>query len=186
MSQKSLGKSTDEVYLDLVEDYLRLFPGRVKPDAFGRWVEMNGLLPNPKSSAAKIHSAKLKQAFRRKRKLDPQNRKVREWLPAKIEDWSSGQLTMDVVWDKLDEMSLDHALTAFSQRDAGITKQKRAATRDLESCLENNPNLKGYQQLFQFSFMEEEPVAIVEEKISESAIQPNPLPDDPAGPGKPR
>lgn len=83
-------------------------------------------------------------------------------------------------------MSLDHALTSFSQRDEVITKQKRAASRDLDSCLENNPNVKEHQQLFQFAFMEEEPVAIVEEKISEIAIQSNPLPDNPSGPGRPR
>lgn len=71
MSRKSLGKSTDEVYLDLVEDYRRLFPGGVNADAFGRWVQMNELLPNPKSSPAKIHSIKLKQACKTQTETRP-------------------------------------------------------------------------------------------------------------------
>ena len=69
------------------------------------------------------------------------------------------------MWDHIHEMSLDHALTSFDQRDANINKQKRSASRDLQSCLENNPNVAGHESQFQFDFMTEEQTV---EEIQES------------------
>ena len=71
----------------------------------------------------------------------------------------------DVVWDHIHEMSLGHALASFDQRDININKQRRAATRDLQSCLDNNPNVAGHESQFQFDFMTEEQVV---ETVEES------------------
>jgi hypothetical protein len=88
---------------------------------------------------------------------DPQGRKVREMLPVRVEAVDArGNRMFQVAWDHIHEMSLDHALTAFDQRDINIEKQKRSATRDLQSCLENNPNVTGHESQFQFAFMTEE------------------------------
>ncbi len=186
-SSLSASKNTDEVYLDLMKDYRRLNPGGFRAEDIGVWIEMNELLPKPKVSASAVHAKKLKDALRRKRVHDAKYGNVREWIAAKIEHFTeNSQMVMDVIWDHIYEMSLDHALTAFQQRDEIITKQRRAATRCVESCLDNNPNVKGHRELFLFQFMDEAPVAVVEERISESAFQSNPLPDNPSGPHKPR
>ncbi len=94
-------------------------------------------------------------------------RKVREMLPMKIEspDETGGGVS-DVVWDHIHKMSLDHALSSFDQRD--INKQKRSASRDLQSCLDNNPNVAKHKSQFQFDFMTEELEEQIVEKIDES------------------
>jgi len=114
--------------------------------------------------------SKVKKAARAARIRDPQNRKVRAMLPVKVKktDESGNLLLCEVVWDHIHKMSCDHALLAFEQRDENINKQKRAATRDLESCLENNPNVQGKKQKFLFDFMLEEHEASVVEEIEET------------------
>jgi len=74
----------------------------------------------------------------------------------------------EVIWDHIHEMSLDHALNSFDQRDANINKQKRSATRDVQSCLDNNPNVAVHKTLFQFDFITEEVEKQVVESIEES------------------
>ena len=78
----------------------------------------------------------------------------------------------DIVWDHIHQMSLDHALLSFDQRDENIQKQKRSATRDLNSSLENNPNLEGQGDQFEFEFMTEELAEQVVEVISETPKNP--------------
>ena len=171
MSQKSMGKTTDEVYLDLLAEFRKSHPGPVRFEDVGDWIDAQRLLPPPKVNAARVHTRKLKQAARRKRMMDASGRKVRVWLAAKLERFSAnGQKVFDVIWDQLHEMSLDHALTSFEQRDEIIGKQQRAATRDVQSCLEFNENVAGHESLFVFKFMTEEAVPVVSETIPESAI----------------
>jgi hypothetical protein len=79
-------------------------------------------------------------------------------------------MVMDVVWDYLHEMSADHALSAFSQRDDMIEKQRLAATREVQSFLDNNPNAEGREDQFRFGFMLEEPLPIVVETVEETKV----------------
>jgi hypothetical protein len=164
-----LGKTTDEVYLDLALEFRRTHPGTVRAEDVAAWIDAEKKLPTPQVSARRIHTRNLKQAFRRKRMKDGNEQTVREWLAIKIERMTAnGQKVIEVIWDRLHEMSLDHALTAFSQRDEVITKQQRAATRDVKSCIDFNPNCKGHGEQFRFNFMYDEPVPVVSETISET------------------
>jgi hypothetical protein len=70
-------------------------------------------------------------------------------------------------------------LTHFSQRDETIEKQKRSATRDLASALDNNPNLMNCSEQFKFAFMTEDPVQQIEQRIEESTGGPKDLPPKP-------
>ena len=68
-------------------------------------------------------------------------------------------------------MSADFALSAFSQRDENIDKQRRSATRDVQSFLDNNPNAKGHEKQFGvFSFMLEEAAPVVVETVQETSV----------------
>lgn len=75
---------------------------------------------------------------------------------------------LDVVYDHIHSMTVDHALLAFDQRNGNITKQKRSATRDLQSVLDNNPNVKGHEEKFLFDFLDEAPETSLVEKVTES------------------
>lgn len=100
---------------------------------------------------------------------------MRQLLPAKVEAVdANGNRVFEVMWDHIHEMSLKHALESFDQRDANINKQKHAASRDLRSCLENNPNVAGHEPQFLFDFMSEESEAQVVEEIQESGRPANP------------
>ena len=145
-----------------------------------QWILDNKLLPPPHVNPVRLLTRNLKQAARRRRFRDPQGRTVRKVLAAKIERLDvNGNRIFDVVWDYLHEMSLDHALTSFSQRDEIIERQRLAATRDVHSFLDNNPSAVGHEGQFQFGFMLEEPTEVVEEKIKETNGRPLPPADQP-------
>ena len=128
--------------------------------------------PNPRT----ILKRELKKTLRAARVTDAQGRKVREMLPVKHEMVDeAGNGIFEVIWDHIHTMSLDHAFSAFDQRDININKQKLAATRDLQSCLENNPHVAGHKEQFQFDFMTEELEVPVVEQVEETK-----------GPNKPR
>lgn len=172
MSERSLAKSHDEFLLDLIDQYRREF-GAFRAEEVTDWIRKNHLLPDPTVDPRRLLTKKIKQAMRRKHIRDAQQRKVRKFIAVKIERLTAGgQRIIDVVWDHLHEMSLDHALTAFQQCDDIITKQRLAATRNLESCLDNNPHVAGYERQFTFGFMLEHRVPQVVEEVSESAIVP--------------
>ena len=146
MLRKTLAKSHDKFLWDLMDSYRDQFGGGYRMEDLSGWILDNGLLPPPKISSKKLLTRMLKQAARRRRFKDPQGRTVRKMLPAKnsmIDE--NGNMFFEVVWDHLHEMSANHALTSFSQRDENIEKQKLAATRDVHSFLENNPNAQGYE-----------------------------------------
>jgi len=170
MSRKGLAKTSDETYVQLWADFKTKY-GPCRMEDVAQWISDNQLLPDPKIDAVVAHTRKLKQAARRQRGRDPQGRTVRTIIPAKIERTDeSGNTVIDVVWDYLREMSVHHAMTAFSQREEGIEKQKKAASREVRSFLDNNPNAKGHEEQFKFDFMTEEAQPMVEEAIEESEI----------------
>ena len=171
MLRKNLAKSHDEFVWDLMDSYRDLIGGGYRMEDLSEWILKNEFLPPPIISSKKLLTRTLKQVARRRRFKDPQGRTVRQIIPAKHKRFDeNGNMFMDVVWDYLHEMSADHALTHFSQRDENIEKQKLAATRDVLSCLENNPNVQGLENQFKFGFMVEEPMPIVVEKIEETKI----------------
>ena len=112
MSRKSLAKTHDEVYRDLLNRYRIEFGGAVRMEDVGQWIEDNQLLPNPRIVAARVHARKLRQAARRSRFQDAQGRKVRTMVPAKVEKVDRhGNKILEVIWDHLHESSLTHLLT---------------------------------------------------------------------------
>lgn len=173
MSSKNMEQSTDDEYLKLFARYRKEHPGPTRMEDVGKWIEKERLLPTPKVDVVAIHTKKLKQAARRVRIKDLKGRKIRPWLAAKIEKWTaSGQKIFDYTWDHIHEMSVDHALSAFEQRDEGIKKQKRSATRDLQSFLDYNPNAAGCERQFIFDFIDEEVVEAPVETIAETPAIP--------------
>jgi hypothetical protein len=83
-------------------------------------------------------------------------------------------------------MSVDHALTSLSQRDAIIEQQRRSATRDVQSFLDNNPSAHGYRSQFVFGFMLEEAAPVIEEEVEETPVVRRSLPEgDEIGAGNP-
>lgn len=183
MSQTSTAKSTDELYLEILEKLRNNLGRPVRMEEVGRYIHEHGLIPTPKVDVVALHVKKLKQAARRKRVEDLKGRKIRPWLAAKIARWTeNGQQLLDVVWDHIHEMSLDHAFAVFDQRDEGIKKQKKSATRELQSFLEFNPNAAGHQQEFVFDFMLEEAIPSAPQSIEETI----PPPATPYPPTQPR
>jgi hypothetical protein len=159
--------------MDWFREYRRAHDGPVRiEDVVKMCLDEGHLDRNPKVDPQRWYTRIFKQAVRRRHFRDQQKRTVRELIAAKIQrEGSRGQKYFDVVWDYLHEMSLDHALTAFSQRDDNFEEQRRAATRDLRSALDNNPNMAGHEEQFRFAFVLEEPSKIVTEAIEESPVQ---------------
>lgn len=62
MSTKSMAKTTDEVYLDFLDEFRREHGGAVRMEDVAQWIDSNQLLPKPTINAVRIHTRKLKQA----------------------------------------------------------------------------------------------------------------------------
>lgn len=175
MSTKSLAKTGTEYWISVLRQYQKEHPGAFSDDRLLDWALENGYADLPKPNPRAILKRKLKQTLRAARIHDLQGRKVRQLLPAKVEAVdANGNRVFEVMWDHIHEMSLKHALESFDQRDANINKQEHAASRDLRSCLENNPNVAGHEPQFLFDFMSEESEAQVVEEIQESGRPANP------------
>jgi hypothetical protein len=158
----SVGKSakTQQEYFEWVRDlYKKKHPGGFTAEQVVDWGVEKGYFQDPKVNPRTILVKKFKSALRTCRIIDKQNRKVRGYLPAKIPTHTdeNGNLIFDVVWDHIHEMSAEHAMLSFTQRDENIDKQKRSASRDVHSFVDNNPNAKGMESQFLFGFMIEEP-----------------------------
>jgi len=147
-------------------------PGAFSDDALLDWALKEGRVDLPCLNPRAALKRELKRALRAARIRDPQNRRVREMLPMKVKD-EDGKV-VDVVWDHIHQMSLDYALTTFDQRDIDINKQRQAASRDAQSCLDNNPNVVGHESQFQFDFMLEEREEQIVETVQESGNPPRP------------
>jgi len=148
-----------EQWARLWRRYQSEHPGPFLVEDFVDWALALRLADLPKVDAKKALIRKARQATRAARITDKQGRVVRELLPAKIPikvDENGQILLFEVQYDHLHTMSLDHALLAFDQRDDNIRKQKRRATSDLQSFLDNNPNAKGREHQFVFEFVHEE------------------------------
>jgi hypothetical protein len=177
MSKANSAKTGAEYWQFLWRKYQQKFPGPFSPNAVVDWAVANGLADLPKIDPRKLLVRDLKRAAREIKITDPQQREVREMLPAKVPIvGADGQMFMEVVYDHIHSMSADHALLAFDQRDENIVKQKRSATRDLESFLDNNPNAKGHEHQFVFEFLEHTPEQKPVAKIEESPTKKSPKP----------
>ena len=172
MSKKNTGRTEAEMWELILLRYKKANPGAFRSEDVVEWALQEGLADLPRVDPKAILKRKLKSAMRRMRMVDPQGRKVRKMLPAKIATAidENGTELFDIVWDHIHEMSLDHALLSFDQRDENIQKQKRSATRDLDSSLDNNPNLEGCREQFEFGFMVEEVAEQIVEVISETPV----------------
>lgn len=173
MSTKSLARSHDEIVWDTVLEYRRRFGDEFRFEDVTKWIRKNRLLPDPKSNPERLMTRMLKQTARRRRCRDPQDRIVREILARKVPRVDAhGNKYFEVVWAFLNDMSLDFALAACKAREENIGKQQRAAANDVESMLDNNPNVCGHRERFlQFAFMHEMPAPVIEETISETPLE---------------
>jgi hypothetical protein len=173
MLKRRLRKSHDEFLWDLMDSYRNERGGGFRMEDLSQWILDNDLLPPPHISAERLLTGKLKQAARRRRFRDAQGRIVRKVLAAKFERVdANGNRVFEVIWDYLHETSLNHLLTSFSLRDENIEKQRLAATRDVQSAIDNNPNAAGHANEFVFGFMLDKPADAVEEKVAETNVLP--------------
>lgn len=190
MSRKTFAMTSDEAFVRIIADYKQTHGIAPRMEDVADWAVREGLVDEPRVNPRLLLIRKFKQAARRKKMRDAKGRMVRELVPASIERVDArGNLVFDVVWDWLHDMSLDHALVAFSQRDERITQQRYSATRDLESALEFNPNLAGHEAQFKFDFMLHDPIEQIQEQVEEtkSSISADDLRPEPhGGPNRPR
>lgn len=169
MSKRSLAKTGTEYWEFVWKQFKKGHPGAFSDDKLLDWALENDYANLPRPNPRAILKRELKRALRGARIRDPQGRKVRQMLPVRTDAVdAAGNRIFAVIWDHIHEMTLDHALASFDQRDTNINKQKRSASRDLRSCLENNPSVAGHESQFQFDFMTEESEVQVVEEIQES------------------
>ena len=172
MSRTNTEKTVEEQYMELFEEFRRQQGGGVRAKDVAEWIDAQGKLPKPTVDAVTVHTRKLKQAIRKKRIRDLRGRQIQPIVAIKVEKMTSGgQTTFEFVYDYLHEMTLDHALAHFNQKDDNITKQKKASTRNLQSCLDFNPNVQGHEDefnYFDFVVQDASVAEVVEEVIEES------------------
>jgi hypothetical protein len=134
--------------------YQEQYPGPVRMGMVAKWICQQELWEPRKIRPEVILTRELKHAARESRVTDPQGRKLRAMLPAKLERMDiHGNRIFDVVWDHVFEMSAHHGLLFLSQQYENIEKQCRAHSRVKESVLQNNPNFGTVQlSLFDYDF----------------------------------
>jgi hypothetical protein len=178
MSKTNMELTLDEQYLVVFHEYRQLIGAGVRVKDVAKFIVENEKIPKPSVDLVALHARKLKHAIRRARIRDLCGRQIQPVVAIKIEKMTAGgQKVFDVIYDYLHQMSLDHALSHFEQKDSNISKQRVASTRNLQSCLDFNPNIKGHEDKFRFLFVMEASGGVVEEVIEESTIQPPKLPD---------
>lgn len=171
MATKRLSKSKTEVLNGLIAEFSREHGGHFRMEDVTAWIVRNERIPLPRVDPGRLLTISLKQAARRRRIRDAQGRTVRELIAAKIDRVDpNGNHILDVVWDFLHSTSRELAYRAFSQRDESIEKQRLAATREVHSFLENNPNAVGNEEQFQFAFMLEDATSQTHAIIAESEV----------------
>lgn len=183
MSAVSLARSSADHFKDAWTKYQDAFPGSFRAEDFIDWAVERGLVDEPRINPRKLLVRDAKRAMRSIKFTDTQGREnVREMIPAKVPRIDAkGNRVFEVFWDHIYKMSVDHAFLAFTQQDENIVKQKKAATRNVQSFLDNNPNAPGTADQFVFAFMTDEPVQQVVETLSES-----PTPEASNDPKRPR
>lgn len=190
MSQGSLARTKTEHYRDAWTQYQEVYPGSFSAEKFVDWALQKRLIDIPKLNPKRMLVRDAKRAMRSFKFTDAQGRRnVREMIAARVPRVDSkGNRVFEVIWDHIHRMSKDHALTAFEQQDHNITRQRKAATRNMESFLANNPNAGGVESQFVFDFMLHEPVEEEVDVIPETATnsQGSCAIDDSPHPKKPR
>jgi hypothetical protein len=182
MSRKSIKKTSTDVWMGLMAEYKRTHDAAPIIERVVDWALENGFVEEPTwVNGRSVLIRRCKHAARSARKRDAKGRKVREVVPVKVEkfDEQGNRILCEVIYDWLHDASLDHLLVSFAQRDERINNQRYAATRDLESALEFNPNLAGADDQFKFDFMLHGPVEQLHEQIEETKVV---LPQDQQAP----
>jgi hypothetical protein len=155
MSKAKIARSHQDALVGFILAYQKRHPGAAHLNAVAQWILDQGLWEPPcRLRPLTILTRDLKRAAKESRIVDPQGRKVRAMLPAKIERVDSkGNKVFDVVWDHIFKMSAHHALLFLSQQYENIEKQCRSHKRVMESVHDNNPNCKQLQlELFDYDF----------------------------------
>ncbi len=175
MLRRRIVKSYNDQLVDFIRAYQKQHPGPVRMKNVAAWAYQQGLWEPRKIKPEVILTRELKYAARESRITDPQGRKLRAMLPAKLERTDiHGNRIFDVVWDHVFEMSAHHGLLFLSQQYENIEKQCRAHNRVKASILDNNPNFQKVQlSLFDYDFRyatgDIKPQGI--EKIRESPVK---------------
>jgi hypothetical protein len=154
MLKRRITTTYNDQLVSYILRYQREHPGPARMDQVAEWVCQQGLWEPRKVRPTTILTRELKRAARESRVTDPQGRKLRAMLPAKIERVDiHGNRVFDVVWDHVFEMSAHHGLLFLSQQYENIEKQCRSHNRVKVSVLENNPNFREVQlDLFDYDF----------------------------------
>ena len=154
MLRRRIVKSYNDQLVDYIRAYQKRHPGPVRMNKVAAWVYQQGLWEPRKISPVVILTRELKHAARESRITDPQGRKLRAMLPAKLERIDiHGNRIFNVVWDHVFEMSTHHGLLFLSQQYENIEKQCRAHNRVKASIVDNNPNFGSVQlSLFDYDF----------------------------------
>lgn len=176
MLKRRIAKTYNDQLVDYIKLYQQEHPGPVRMDQVADWVCQQGLWKPRSVRPETILTRELRRAARESRITDPQGRKLRAMLPAKIERLDiHGNRIFDVVWDHVFEMSAHHGLLFLSQQYENIEKQCRSHSRVKSSVADNNPNFQSVQLgLFDYDFRyatgEKAPQNV--EKIAESVVRP--------------
>ena len=144
-------KSGTECWQWVIAQYQNAHPGPFDLTAFLTWALEADHVSLPKVDPMKVLRQEARKAIRAARVTDAQGRTVRAMIPAKVPtavDENGNMLLFDIQYDHIHSMSLSHAIQAFDQADERIEKQKKAARRNLDSFLENNPAGKKQGSLF--------------------------------------
>ncbi|HEX3998552.1 MAG TPA: hypothetical protein VHX65_08395 [Pirellulales bacterium] len=130
-------------------------------------------IPSPKA----ILTRRLKRRSRELQGYDKQNRKRRIMHANKVvKIGPDGEPKTEVVWDHIDNMAWDHALSAFQQRFENTQKQDHALERDMGSFNDNNPNAVEHkiqkEMLFTYGDRQEQVVEKIEQDVPSKPKQP--------------
>jgi hypothetical protein len=130
MLRRRIAKSYNDQLVGYIRAYQKQHPGPVGMHNVAAWICKQGLWEPRAVRPAAILTRELKHAARASRITDPQGRKLRAMLPAKIERIDiNGNRIFDVVWDHVFEMSAHHGLLFLSQQYENIEKQCRSHSR---------------------------------------------------------
>ena len=146
MLRRRIAKGYNEQLVGFIRVYQKRHPGPVRLSAVAQWAFRKKLWSPPKVSPSALLTRDLRYAARESRITDPQGRKIRAMLPAKLERVDlNGNRIFDVVWDHVFEMSSHHALLFLSQQYENIEKQCRSHNRVKASILANNERYRDLQ-----------------------------------------
>ncbi len=169
MSTVRTKKRYSDALMDIIEQYRKENPGRpITMQEVAQWAVIHGQWYPKRRNPTRELAKDLARASRSKYTTDPQGRSVRAMHAARYERVDeNGNRIIDVVWDHIYEMSLDHAEVSFEQRYQQMADEARALDRDMNSFNDNNPNAAdGFiQKTFDFTLELQEPHEQVVQEI---------------------